>query len=154
MFPSNYVEPLPPRSVSPILVPEPRKSVTSVHSNGPVEQRYASPALPHPSPHAPPQPYTGAPQTHPVGYYPPIGPPPGAVNYSYAPPANPPMPQPVPQQAPAKKNKFGGLGQIVSVVGCLFDGNVTNMIRWRNLQPVVQDLVQVSAFLRRVEDED
>lgn len=109
LFPSNYVEKLPPRGVSPILVPEPRKSVYS----GPVG-RYASPALPHPSPQGPSQPYPAVPQA----YYPaPSGPPPGAVNYSYAPPPGPPTPQPAPQQAPAKKSKFGGLGQVVSAAG-------------------------------------
>jgi len=108
LFPSNYVEKLPPRNLSPILVPEPRKSMISVHSNGPVEQRYSSPALPYPPPHATPQPYPAG------GYYPPAGPPPGTANYSYEPPPAPPTPQPVPQQAPAKKNKFGGLGQIMA----------------------------------------
>ena len=141
------MEKLPPRSLSPILVPEPRKSFPSFHSQGFEEKRYSSPALPHPLHHASPQPYPAVPQTHyppPGGYYPPAGPPPGAVNYSYAPPAGPPTPQPVPQQAPAKKSKFGGLGGVVSVGACWFDSKVTNVTRWRNLQPVVRDLVLVS----------
>lgn len=118
LFPSNYVEKLPPRSLSPILVPEPRKSTTSVQSKGFEEQRHSSPALPYPPPLAPPQ-------THyppPAGYYPPAGPVPGAVNYSYAaPPAGPPTTQPMGQQGTGKKSKFGGLGQIVSVTGRVSD---------------------------------
>ncbi|KAF8553977.1 SH3-domain-containing protein [Imleria badia] len=109
LFPSNYVEKLPPPSLSPIFVPEPRQSVTRAS----VEQRYSSPGLANPSP----QPYSVVPQTHyppPGGYYPPTGPPPGAVNYSYVPPPGPPTPQPVAQQAPAKKSKFGGLGQVMA----------------------------------------
>lgn len=112
LFPSNYVEKLPPPNLSPILVPEPRKSMIFAHSNGPVEQRYSSPALPYPPPRVTSQPYT---QPY-SGYNPPAGPPPGAANYSYAPPPGPPTPQPVTQQAPAKKGKFGGLGQVVSDV--------------------------------------
>lgn len=142
LFPSTYVAKLPPRGLSPILVPEPRKSISSFHSKGSEERRYPSPALPHPMPQASPQAYPAVPHTHyppPGGYYAPPGPPPGgvnyappgpppgavnyappgpppgAVNYSYTPPAGPPTPQPVPQQAPAKKNKFGGLGQTVSL---------------------------------------
>ncbi|KAG8213048.1 SH3 domain-containing protein [Butyriboletus roseoflavus] len=111
LFPSNYVEKLPARSLSPILVPEPRKSMMSVHSKGSVEHRHSSPALPHPSPRAPPH----AHYPPPAGYYPSA---PGAVNYSYEPSAGPATPQPVPQQAGGKKSKFGGLGQVVSVVGC------------------------------------
>lgn len=160
LFPSTYVEKLPPRGLSPILVPEPRKSISSFHSKGSEERRYPSPALPHPMPQASPQAYPAVPQTHfppPGGYYAPgpppggvnyappgpppgamnyappgpppgavnyapSGPPPGAVNYSYTPPAGPPTPQPVPQQTPAKKSKFGGLGQTVSVCACRFDG--------------------------------
>ena len=114
LFPSNYVEKLPSRGLSPIFVPEPRKLVVSVQESA--EQRYSSPALPHPQPHAhvPPQPYPGtAPFPTPGAYYPPpAGLPPGTA---YAPPAGPPAPPPAPQQAPAKKNKFGGLGQVVSV---------------------------------------
>lgn len=141
LFPSNYVEKLPPRSLSPILVPEPRKSMTFVHSKGSVVQPYSSPALPHPSPLAPPH----AHYPPPAGYYPPAGPPPGAANYSYEPPAGAPTSQPVAQQAAGKKSKFGGLGQVVSVVGWWLDVNVTNIIRWRNLQLVGQGSVLVSA---------
>ncbi|KAH0833275.1 thioredoxin-like protein [Lanmaoa asiatica] len=110
LFPSNYVEKLPPQSLSPILVPEPRKSTASVHSKESIEQRYSSPALPHPPPRAPPQ-------THyppPAGYYPPAGPAPGAMNYSYMQPVGPPALQPVPQHAVAKKSTFGGLGQVMA----------------------------------------
>lgn len=146
LFPSNYVERLPPRSLSPIFVPEPRKSIMS---RGSSEQRYSSPALPNPSPHPSPQPYPAPPQTHyppPGGYYPPAGPPPGAMNYSYAPPPGPPTPQPVAQQAPVKKNKFGGLGQVVSVVTCSLTARMTTVCRWRNLQPVERALELVSAI--------
>jgi len=105
LFPSNYVEKLPPRSSSPIFVPEPRQSVSSFQTKGSAEQRNSSPALPmpYPLPHAPPlyQPAL-APQNNqsPGGYYPPAG---------------PPTPQPAAQQqGPAKKSKFGGLGQVMA----------------------------------------
>ncbi|KAG9315279.1 SH3 domain-containing protein [Chiua virens] len=112
LFPSNYVEKLPPQSLSPILVPEPRKSMMSIHSKGSAEQRYPSPALPHPQPHgAAPQSNYGPPTGGPGYYGPPAGPPPGTVNYSYVPPAGPPTPQPAGQ---GKKNKFGGFGQVMA----------------------------------------
>ncbi|KAN0092811.1 SH3 domain containing protein [Tylopilus felleus] len=113
VFPSNYVEKLPPPSLPPIFVPEPRMSVASFHSKGSAEQRYSSPA-----PQALPQPYGAAPQTQyppPGGYYSsPAGPPPGAVtNYSYGPPAGAPPAQGG-GQAPERKGRFGGLGQIMA----------------------------------------
>ncbi|KAF9223451.1 SH3-domain-containing protein [Gyrodon lividus] len=117
LFPSSYVEKLPqfpPRTISPISFPEFPKSKTSIDlRTGQAEPRYSSPPpKQYPSP-APPQQYpppAGAP-----GYHPHPGPPLNVVYNSYmAPPSGPSAPQPVPQQQPPQKHKFGGLGQTMA----------------------------------------
>jgi hypothetical protein len=116
LFPSVYVEKLPPRSISPLSsFPEFPKSRTSSDSNlkyGLTEPKYPSPPGP---------PHYSSPQSGLQQYPPPSGPPPtggymppSGPTYHNSYPVNPPVAQPVPQQPP-KKGRFGGLGATVSL---------------------------------------
>jgi hypothetical protein len=116
LFPSSYVEKLPPRSVSPLSsFPEFPKSRTSLDS------KYGLTGPQYPSPPGPPQ--YSAPQSVQQQYYPPpSGPPPAggympppAPTYNNSYPGNPPVAQPIPQQPP-KKGRFGGLGATVGLL--------------------------------------
>ncbi|OJA16406.1 hypothetical protein AZE42_05507 [Rhizopogon vesiculosus] len=112
LFPSVYVEKLPPRSVSPLSFSEFPNSRTSLDSKyGLTEPKYSTP--PGPPQYSSPQslqPHYPPPSGPPAGGY---MPPPSGPTYDNSYSGNPPVAQPIPQQPP-KKGRFGGLGTMMA----------------------------------------
>ncbi|KAJ3863745.1 hypothetical protein EV359DRAFT_73448 [Lentinula novae-zelandiae] len=135
LFPSNYVEKLPPSSPLSRPPPPPAAHSNSSYTSNPNynDNHYTdsrplgSPAAPNPTypayppPGGPPSRPGGYGPPPPLGYYqssPPQPPPQGYNSYSYAPP--PPGPVIVSASAPPapvdqpKKNRFGGMGNTLA----------------------------------------
>ncbi|KAJ4480115.1 SH3-domain-containing protein [Lentinula aciculospora] len=119
LFPSNYVEKLPPSS--PLSRPPPPPVARNNSSGTPAAPNPTYPAYPLPGGPPPPGPGpSGYGPPLPSGYYQTPPPPQGYNSYSYSPTPPPPDPVVVSASAPPapvdqpKKNKFGGMGNTLA----------------------------------------